>query len=502
VTSASSSRLQVRRLSKSYGGIQALREADLDLRRGEVLALVGENGAGKSTLLKAISGTVSPDEGQIVVNDEEFEQLTPKQALGLGIAIVPQELAFVERMRVGEALALRTQRFHTRGGLIRWRSLNNWAQRLLDDWELGISARDVMGDLAPAQHVAVSIVGALQFDAQVIILDEPTASFSPPETEHLFGIVRKLRSEGRSIVYVSHRLEEVLTLSDRITVMREGRTVGTRETSECTRHDLVEMIVGREVAEHSPVQPPRAEGPIALDVAGLRSAKVGPVSFAVRRGEILGFAGLVGAGRTEMFRLLYGLDRPESGTVALGGSPVVLRTAAQAVKHGIALVPEERRAAGLVLKMSTRENATLSTLTRYARPVVRTLRRRQQRDEVFRLAERVRLRTSSMESPVGTLSGGNQQKVVIARCLNAGSDVLIFDEPTRGVDVGAKAEIFELIREAAASGATVLVASSETDDLVGLCHRVIVMKEGSVVRELEGNAINASIIARLCFGDI
>jgi ribose transport system ATP-binding protein len=493
-------RIRAQGLRKAFGGVEALKDAHLEVREGEIHALVGENGAGKSTLLKAMAGAVSPDAGTIVMEGEELPTLTPALSLAHGIAIVPQEIAFVPRMRVAESMALRSNSYLSRGGLVNWKALNTWAQRLLDEWELGIDARARMSTLTPAQHIAVSVVGALHLDARVIILDEPTASFSPPETEHLHAVARRLRAEGRSVVYVTHRLSEVLELCDHVTVMRDGRTVGSQPIAGTTRADLVEMIVGHPLAEQPEVAPLPKLGPVVLEASDLARGRVGPVSFDLRAGEILGFAGLVGAGRTELFRMVFGLDKPEAGTLRLDGREVRIASPTAAVRHGMALVPEERRAAGLVLKLSVRENAVLTSLGRYSRRVTRVLRRRRQRADVERLTQRVRLRAPSIEVPVGHLSGGNQQKVVIARCLGAGSRLLIFDEPTRGVDVGAKEEIFTLVREAAEEGAAVIVASSETEDLVGLCHRVIVLKEGSVVSELTGDGIEARNIARLCFG--
>ena len=501
---AASVLLRAQDLVKSFGGVRALQGVTFELAPKEIHALVGENGAGKSTLVKILAGFVVPDFGKITMKNEDLPPLTQSVALKYGITIVPQEIAFAPRMSVAEMMALTTHKFFAPHGLINWRALYSWAQLLLDEWELSINARSPMAELRPAQHVTVSIVSALNLDVpiSVLILDEPTASFSPPEVEHLFGLARRLRDEGRSIIFVTHRLNEVAELSDRVTVLRDGELVGTYKTEACSREELISHIVGHQVvtgfANHvlSDNLDPRAN---VLDVDNIGRGHIGPVSFSVRRGEIVGFAGLVGAGRTELFRLLYGLDKPEVGTVRLEGREVRISSPVEAVRNGMALAPEERRAAGLVMSMSVRENVTLMTFARYARRFSRLISKRLQREAVTQLTKDVQLRAASIEMPVRDLSGGNQQKVVIGRCLSANSKLLIFDEPTRGVDIGAKEEIFQLIRRSARDGAAVLVASSETDELVGLCHRVLIMHEGLVVSELSGSEIDAETIARLCF---
>jgi ribose transport system ATP-binding protein len=492
--------LRVQDAIKVYGGVNALRGVTFELASGEVHGLVGENGAGKSTLMRILAGLVMPDHGKIFINGETWPGFTQAEAIQHGIVIVPQEIAFVPRMSVAETIALMTHRFFARHGLIRWHTLYEWAQALLDEWQLDISARSPMSLLKPAQHITVSIVSALNLTVPIrtFILDEPTASFSPPEVEHLFQLVHRLQGEGRSIIYVTHRLDEVLEISNRVSVMRDGEMVGTFQTRDCTRASLVTSIVGHSLQPSSVHDLPDL-GPVVLDVGGIGRGRIGPISFSVRQGEILGFAGLVGAGRTELFNLLYGLDKPEIGSLQLDGRKVRISTPAVAVRNRVALAPEERRAAGLVMTMSVRENVALTTLGRYARRFTRIIRKRSQLKEVKKRADDVNLRAASMEMRVRYLSGGNQQKVVIARCLSGDSRLLIFDEPARGVDVGAKAEIFELIRMAACNGAAVLVASSDTEELVGLCHRVLVMFEGRVVSELAGTEIVAEKIARLCF---
>jgi ABC-type sugar transport system ATPase subunit len=486
-------------VTKAYGGIVAVADGHLDVAEGEVLGLVGGNGAGKSTLLKVLSGLVQPDGGVVMIEGDVHEVLTAASARDSGVAVVQQEISFAPRLSVGEAMGLSVG-YPRRAGLVDWKQLHRRAQRRLDDWGLGIDSHQLMQELTPAQHVAVAVLEAIAREARTIILDEPTASFSQPEVDHLLGVVRRLRSEGRSVIYVTHRLDEVFQICDRVTVMRDGHTIGTYAIGELDHDSLVTHIVGHQI-------PARASGPVpsftdeeAIRVEDLGDARVGPASFAVRRGEIVGLAGLVGAGRTELLELVAGVRRPTAGRVIVAGRPRRITSPHRAGVHGIGLLPEERRRSGLVLQMSVRENALIPVWQRYAHQLLRWQSRSRQTRDVGGVMKQVALKAPSIDTPVGHLSGGNQQKVVLGRWINAKSDILLLDEPTRGIDIGAKDEIYGLIRSLAASGKSVVVASSEHEELVGLCHRVHIMKEGRITDELVGEQITAEAIARRCFG--
>jgi ABC-type sugar transport system ATPase subunit len=497
MTTDSGFAIELENITKSFGGVAAVKGASLAVRPGTVHALVGENGAGKSTLLKSLSGLVTPDSGHVRIAGVEHRSLTPALAKSAGIALVQQELAASPELTVAETMGLNAG-FRMRGPFVDWKALRTWAQKLLDDWELGISATQKMKTLTPPQQVAINVAIATEIDAHTIVLDEPTASFSPPEVDHLLGLVRRLRDQGIAIIYVTHRLDEVFAVCERVTVMRSGEVIATKDISEVDRSGLVELIVGRELEFRTEGVALEDGHGTAIEVTELTDRRVGPISFTAQYGEILGFAGLVGAGRTELFELIYGLATPESGSVRVDGKPVTVRSPTVATRLGMGLVPEERRRSALVPRMSVMENALLPVLERY-RPVPFRSSGRSRTDDMREIAETTRLKAASWTMPVISLSGGNQQKVVIGRWLNANARILLLDEPTRGVDIGAKEEIYELIREAARNGVCVLVASSEHEELVDICNRVIVMREGAVVDEVVGSAIEARTIARLCF---
>ncbi len=492
-------RLTVSGLSKRYGGVQALDDARLDVLPGEVHGLVGENGAGKSTLLGVLAGEVHPDAGRVRIGDMEVVSLNRATSRANGLAIVHQEIVNAPRFSVAESIALGAG-YPIHGGIVRWGELHRWSQRLLDEWELVVNSKTQMGLLTPAQQVIIAIIAALATKPRIVVLDEPTASFSPPEADHLLGVVRKLSAEGVSVIYVSHRLAEVLDVCDRVTVMREGKTISTEDRDGLTRDRLVELIVGRRIERPVPLAGVKVDAPLRLEVKDVAGGRVSPASFEARQGEILGFAGLVGAGRTELFDLIYGSARRSGGSIRIDGQKVNPTSPSRAVDAGMGLVPEERRGSGIIPEMSVRENVVLSVLQAYASSFgLQNVRR--QRADVLEVSDRISLASKTLERPIRTLSGGNQQKAVVARWILANPKVLIFDEPSRGVDIGAKEEIFDLIRQVAERGVTVLVASSEVEELVGLCHRVLVMREGRIVSELTGEDIDVTAILNACFAD-
>lgn len=489
-------------IAKAYGGVQALKGVSLSLYPGEVHGLVGANGAGKSTLIRVLAGLTQPDAGRILYDGRPVAVPTPHAAGALGMNFIHQELAFVPSMSVVQNIMLGLPK-KTRFGFIDWRAVAREVAPVAA--KVGITAplfANVKG-LSTAENWLINICRALIRRARLIVMDEPTASLSAGEGEKLFAIVEELARSGVAILYVSHRLDEVLRLCHRVTAFRDGRSIATINKPDLTRAALVDAIVGRQVELLAKTTTGPSTGPAVLSVRGLaRHPRVKGVGFDLCRGEVLGIGGLVGAGRTELARLIYGADSTDAGSMTLEGRPFAPRSPAAAVKAGLGLVPEERRAEGLLLTKSVAFNLQLANLTRIvhgrALPLINGGRRT---SSSLKIVRDLGIKTPSVETPVDRLSGGNQQKVVIGRWLLGGPKVLILDEPTRGVDVGARGEIHRLIRDLAAEGMAVLVISSEPDELPDLCDRVLVMAEGRIVRELEGEAVSRNAIIEASYAE-
>jgi ribose transport system ATP-binding protein len=497
--------VSARGLTKRYPGVLALDGADLDIFPGEVIGLVGKNGAGKSTLIRILAGAEQPDSGTVRVNGAPLpSSYTPHDAHRLGLAFMHQELGNVPQMSVAENVALGSRFPRRLGGLVDWRALSERVGAVLERLELPIDTRAMVGDLTAVQQRMVMIARALYHHARVLVLDEPSTSLSDTEIDHLHRIVRGLRADERSVVYVSHRLREIVEITNRIVVMQDGRVTLARPTVGISEADIVAAIAGEgeASADARPAETAAAvaRGPVILSVSGLgRAGVVGPVSFDLHAGEILGIAGLVGSRRSELVRLIFGADAATTGSVAVDGRAVRLRTPRDAVRAGIVLLPEDRRHQGLVLGMTVRENVTLPSLDRHRTARLPVVRRASEAAAVEGLVGTLRIRTPGIEQEVRRLSGGNQQKVVLAKWLTRDAKVMIFDEPTQGVDVHAKAEIFALIRESVAGGRGAIVISSDFAELVSLAHRVIVLREGAVVGHLAGSEIGEAAIVRLTY---
>jgi ribose transport system ATP-binding protein len=482
--------VSVRSVSKSYGGAQALRSVSLSVFPGQVHGLVGANGAGKSTVIRILAGLTQPDDGDIVVEGKRVVADNPHVASKLGMSFIHQELAFVPGMTVLENIMLGMPK-KTRFGVVDWGAIAKDVEPIAA--RVGVRApldANAKG-LSTAENWLINIARALVLKARLIVMDEPTAALSAAEAERLFSIIHDLRRSGVAVLYVSHRLDEILELCQRVTVFRDGRSVAELVGPDLTRPAIVEAIVGGAVeAPVVRVNAPSSTEP-ALSVRALaRAPKVKGVSFDLRRGEVLGLGGLVGAGRTELARLLFGVDRPQEGSMTLEGKRYAPRSPADAVKSGIGFVPEERRVEGLILSKSLAFNVSLANLQsiifHQALPFISGSRRKALAERAIR---NLAIKTTSAETAVGRLSGGNQQKVVIARWLASKPKVLILDEPTRGVDVGARAEIHRLIRNLASEGMAVLVISSEPEELPDMCDRALVMAEGRIIRELAGEEL-------------
>ena len=448
--------LQLTGITKSFGGVKALKAVDFSLRRGEVHALLGENGAGKSTLMRVVGGEISPDSGTLTFEGRPLTLSDPRAAADLGIAVIHQELALAPDLTVAENIFLRQL-----PAAISWGRLNRRAREVVARMGFDLDVRKRVGDLAVAQQQVVEIAKALSRDVKIIVFDEPTAVLSGRDADRLHAIIAVLRESGVGIVYISHRLEEVFRIADRMTVMKDGALVGVTTPAESTVDDVIRMMVGRSLATLFPKKDNRRVGEEVLRVENLRrGARVRGVSLSIRAGEIVGLGGMVGSGRTETARLIFGADAREGGEIRMHGKPVRISSPLDAVLAGIGLVPEDRKHQGAILGMSIRINTTLARLKRVVN-AAGFIRRTLERDTVAALGRQLRLKSSGIDAPVSSLSGGNQQKVVLAKWFHAGGDVIILDEPTRGVDVGAKTEIYALIEELAVAGKAILVISSE-----------------------------------------
>ena len=486
--------LSIRELDKSFGGVQALSGVSFDVGPGEVHALVGENGAGKSTLIKILSGAHRPDRGVLEVRGRRVERYDPRLARSLGVAVIYQQPALLPDLCVAENLALGAEL----GQPLRridWAARRRHATALLGRLGLAIDPSTLVAELSMAEKQLVEIARALGAEARVLVLDEPTASLSTPEVRRLLQIVRELRAQGLGIVYVSHRLEEVLEIADRVTVLRDGAVVASRRAEELGRDELIRLMVGRELATVFPArQVTRGDAVLEARGLGCTSSGIADASFTLHAGEILGLFGLVSSGRTELARILFGITPADRGALLLRGAPVRIGSPHEAVARGIAYVPEDRRQHGVIPEMSVAANATLAVLRRLGRGGFLDLAREQEIASAY--VARFAVKTPSLATEVGTLSGGNQQKVALARWLATEPAVLVLDEPTQGIDVGAKAEVHALMNDLAGRGLALLMISSELPEILGMSDRVAVMSGGRLAGVLDrGQATPESLLS-------
>ena len=488
--------LEVQGISKSFPGVRALQDVQFRLEAGEVLVLVGENGAGKSTLMKILSGIYEKDAGTIRIDGREVEIAGPAEAQQLGISIIHQEMNLMPDLTVAQNIFL--GREPRRGPMLDEKALNRSTAQLLADLGIPLDPKRRVADLTVAAQQMVEIAKALSFDARVLIMDEPTSALTDTEVETLFGLIDSLRASGTGIVYISHRMEELRRLADRVTVLRDGQYIGSLERSEIDVPTIIEMMVGR-VLETStrPELPETASHEVVMKVEGLSTRSLlKDVSFELRRGEILGFAGLMGAGRTETARAVIGADRTVSGTVEVHGQPVRIRQPADAVRHGIGYLSEDRKTLGLMLEQSVTSNTIAASYDRFT-GLFGIVDDRRARRVAARYVEELRTRTPTVDQPVKLLSGGNQQKVVLAKWLVRDCEILIVDEPTRGIDVGAKEEIYRLLQRLAAEGKSIIVISSELPEVLRLSHRIVVMANGRVQGTLDSAEATQNSIMEL-----
>ncbi|HEY3933066.1 MAG TPA: sugar ABC transporter ATP-binding protein [Gemmatimonadales bacterium] len=485
------------RITKRFPGVTALEDVTFDVAAGSCHAVCGENGAGKSTLGRILAGIQIHDGGEIALHGKQVRFASPREALDHGVAMVHQELAFCDNLTVAENLCLSA--LPSRRGFVDRVALRARAVELLAAIGAAIDPARQVAALGIAEQQLVQIAAAVGSGARVIVFDEPTSSLGQDDAERLYALIGRLKTNGVTVLFVSHRMPEIFRLCDYVTVLRDGKHVGTDSVSSIDESELVHRMIGRRLEQYFPAHARAPLGDEVLRVNGLSSpGRFQDVSFTLRAGEVLGLAGLVGAGRSEVAQAIFGLDRRASGDVFVRGNRVTIRTPRQAMAYGIGFVPEDRKRQGLVLGMLGRENTTLPILERLSH--FRMVRRRAERELAVQQAERVRVRQGALEQPVTALSGGNQQKVVLAKWLAARSEILILDEPTRGVDVGAKAELHAWIDQMAGGGAAVLLISSELPELLNLSRRILVLRGGRIVGELPRDIADQDTVLRMMAG--
>ena len=488
--------LEMKNISKEYPGVKALDSVSVGFRRGEVHALVGENGAGKSTLMKSISGSIAPTGGSIRYEGTDYAEMNPKGAIGMGISTIYQEFSLVNYLSVAENIFMGSS--HAGKIFFEKKQIMEKARALIREMDVSLDAGELVAKLTPAHQQMVEILRAISRDAKVIIMDEPTAALSNAETAILFRVIGRLKSEGVTIIYISHRMEEIFEIADRVTVLRDGKYVKTCEIKETNEKELVRLMVGRDVGKGG--QEGRGVcGGVRLEVRGLtRPGFFRNVSFNAYRGEILGFGGLVGAGRTEVMRCIFGADAYTEGEIVLDGKKLVCRSPKEAIKNKIALIPEDRKQQGLILGMSVEDNICASIYHKISSCFVYSEKKKNSCVDEY--VDSLKIKTPGKRQLVKNLSGGNQQKVVLAKMLSTDSDIIIFDEPTRGIDVGAKYEIYEIMRTLARQGKTIIMVSSDMMELIGVSDRIIVMREGAVMGELAAGECAEERIMELASG--
>lgn len=482
--------LQLNNITKTYPGVTALNNVTMHVEKGEVHALVGENGAGKSTLIKTCSGAVIPDSGTIQVDGKEFSSMTPKLSEQQGIAVIYQEFNLVGELSVAENIFL--GRAIRKGIMIDRKAMAEEARKIFQQFNIDIDPNRLVSDLSVGYQQLVEIAKAISHNARVLIMDEPSAPLTKAEAERMYQVVDKLKAQGVTIIYISHRMEEIFRLSDRVTVMRDGNVVTTMNTSDTNIDELVKLMVGREIKETYPARDFCIKDEVLLDVRNLSGNGLFDISFQVRRGEVLGFAGLIGSGRTELAELIFGVKPKTGGQILFKGKEISPNSPRAAIDIGIALVPEDRKQQGALLDIDIKGNISMAILRNISK--LSLVNKREEKRIANEYKSSIRIKTPNLEQKMKNLSGGNQQKVVIAKWLASNADLIIFDEPTRGIDVGAKYEIYTLVNSLVESGKTVLMISSEMGEIMGMSDRIIVLSEGKITGSLNREEFNQETI--------
>lgn len=485
--------LTLKNITKEFPGVKALDDVTINIERGTIHGLVGENGAGKSTLIKILAGIYQPNKGEIILDGKPCRFNSPIEARRAGISVVHQEIKLAEPLSVAENMFLGNVQL--KNGLVDWKGMRRRAREIVEDLGMDIDINAQVSSLTVAKKQIVEIMHAINNNSRILIMDEPSAVLTDRELEVMFRIVKQLRDKGITIIYISHRLDEIFGLCSNVSVLRDGRHIDTIPVASVDRQGLINMMVGREMGQEYPKEVGNVGGTI-LEVKNLSRGILRDISFEVKSGEVFGISGLVGAGRTELARAILGIDKPESGEVYVRGKKVHYRTFADAIRDGLGLIPEDRKLQGLVQIMSVKRNTTLVNMKRVLRAGVISSSLEEKLSKEY--ANKLHVVTPSMETEVQYLSGGNQQKVVIAKWLFQNSEILFLDEPTRGIDVGAKAEIYRLINRMAKEGKTIIMISSEMPELLGMCDRIMVMHEGHKMGELNAAEATQEKIMALC----
>jgi len=485
--------LTLKNITKEFPGVKALDDVTINIERGTIHGLVGENGAGKSTLIKVLAGIYQPNKGEIILDGKPCRFNSPIEARRAGISVVHQEIKLAEPLSVAENMFLGNVQL--KNGLVDWKGMRRRAREIVEDLGMDIDINAQVSSLTVAKKQIVEIMHAINNNSRILIMDEPSAVLTDRELEVMFRIVKQLRDKGITIIYISHRLDEIFGLCSNVSVLRDGRHIDTIPVASVDRQGLINMMVGREMGQEYPKEVGNVGGTI-LEVKNLSRGILRDISFEVKSGEVFGISGLVGAGRTELARAILGIDKPESGEVYVRGKKVHYRTFADAIRDGLGLIPEDRKLQGLVQIMSVKRNTTLVNMKRVLRAGVISSSLEEKLSKEY--ADKLHVVTPSMETEVQYLSGGNQQKVVIAKWLFQNSEILFLDEPTRGIDVGAKAEIYRLINRMAKEGKTIIMISSEMPELLGMCDRIMVMHEGHKMGELNAAEATQEKIMALC----
>lgn len=493
--------LRMENISKSFSGVLALDSVKLEVAKGEVHVLMGENGAGKSTLMKILSGIYQKDQGAIYLDEQPVNIRSAKESLQLGISMIHQELSPLRTMTVSENIFLGKEPCYRFLGVVNRKKQRELTLSLFRAMDISTSPDAIMGDLSIAEMQMVEIAKAVSYDSRIIIMDEPTSAITGKEVAKLFEIIESLKRKGISIIYISHKMDEIFRIADRITVMRDGRYIETRPAKEFDQDTLVKLMVGRAIGELFP-KVNSTKGPFSIEVERLtQSGKFRDISFKVRKGEVLGFAGLMGAGRSEIMEAIFGLHPADTGSIKIDGKEVRIQSPADAIRYGLALITDDRQLKGLNLKGSVKDNITLLSLKKISRfkQVLQLEKENRVADEEIR---RLRIKTRNRNQIVNTLSGGNQQKVILAKWLLNNPEIIILDEPTRGIDIGAKAEIYNIISQLAGQDKAIIVISSELPEILGICDRVVVIYNGRINGEFEQSEFDQEKIINAAMGSI
>ena len=487
--------LSMRNITKTYPGVVAIDDLSMSFRRGEVHALVGENGAGKSTLIKCLSGAIAPDCGVIELNGKEYSRMTPKDAREHGVEVIYQEINLVDALSVAENVCLGEEV----GKWVKFRTLNEKAKAVFDTMDVEMDVKKPVEELSIAQQQLVEIAKSLSKNAKLLVLDEPTAPLSTSEVEKLFEIIARLKEQGVTMIYISHRMDEIFQIADRVSVMRDGKYIATLDTDKTDRKELIKLMVGRELSETYPTRSNITDVP-ALEAKDFSCEKTQHVNMRVNKGEIVGLAGLVGAGRTELARAFFGADKSIGGELYLNGEKVHIHSPKQAIKHGLGLIPEDRKGQGIFLYFGVDWNISIANMPNISKAGF--IKHKRVKEDAVKYQEIMNIKTPTLDQLVVNLSGGNQQKVVLGKTLATNSNVIIFDEPTRGIDVGAKQEIYQLMTKLADEGNAILMITSDMEELLGMSDRIYVLCEGKLMGELQREEFSQVRVLELASGEV